>query len=430
MRHCDVKRLSLVVTSGVLAVTSVAFVGSTGSAAAASKAPVQIDMFVPLTGPSGSIGLTADVPGFLAAQQAINSEGGILGRQLDLIQTDLGADPADSVAAARQMLARYPNLSGVVGLTSDTAIVSAQIFNSDKMVTMTQSGTTQLDHVHYKYVFRDYPSDGSLSVAMTAAALSQGYKRAAFLFGENAGSQENIAPIIKLYTSHGGTVVVNEPLPLDQTNYDTEIASALSSNPQVILYETDSQTAATLFSELTTLEAGKTVPVIGTSFLANLAWLTPVANAVGGFATLGQMVHFLSTPTNPPNSAYPGFFTALKKVEKHPSLYANSYVADNYDSVIIEALAMDLANSTNPRVYVKDIVKVTNNHQGRRVTTYSQGLAAIKQHVPFFYATTMGSMYFNQYHSVIGAWDIAATNGAGKIVTTTVLSDAILAKYS
>ena len=142
------------------------------------------------------------------------------------------------------------------------------------------------------------------------------------------------------------------------------------------------------------------------------------------------MVHFLSTPTNPPNSAYPGFFTALKKVEKHPSLYANSYVADNYDSVIIEALAMDLANSTNPRVYVKDIVKVTNNHQGRRVTTYSQGLAAIKQHVPFFYATTMGSMYFNQYHSVIGAWDIAATNGAGKIVTTTVLSDAILAKYS
>jgi branched-chain amino acid transport system substrate-binding protein len=428
--HCSIKRLSLVMTSGALTVASIAFVNSTDSSAATSKAHVQIDMFVPLTGPSGSIGLTADVPGFLAAQQAINSEGGILGRQLDLIQTDLGADPADSVAAAREMLARYPKLSGVVGLTSDTAIVSAQIFNSDKMVTMTQSGTTQLDHVHYKYVFRDYPSDSSLSVAMTAAALSQGYKRAAILFGENAGSQENVAPMVKLYTSHGGKVVVNEPLPLDQTSYDTEIAKALSSNPQVILYETDSQTAATLFSELKTLEAGKVIPVIGTSFLSNLAWLTPVANAVGGFAKLGQEVHFLATPTNPPNSAYPGFLAALKKVEKHPNTYNNSYVADNYDSVIIEALAMDLANSTNPQVYVKDLTKVTNNHQGKRVTTYSQGLAAIKAHEPFFYATTMGSMYFNQYHSVIGSWDIANTSAAGKIVTTKVISDATLAKYS
>jgi branched-chain amino acid transport system substrate-binding protein len=406
--------------------------GGGGGGGGSSAGAVNVDMFVPLTGPSGSIGVQDDIPGFKAAQYAINQAGGILGRKLNLIQTDLGADPADSVSAARQMLAQYPGLSGVVGLTSDTAIVSAEIFNTAKVVTITQSGTTQLDHVHFPYVFRVYPSDSSLSVAMVTAAMTQGLKRVAIVFGQNAGSQANVTPIVQLLKKHGGDVVANEALPLDQSSYSTVIAKVLSAHPQVIMYETDPQTAATLFPELLSQENGQHIPVLGTSFLANIAWLKPVAAAVGGFTKLASFLTFLNTPTNPPGSAYPAFQSALLKVYhgKSAKQYLNSYDSDNYDAVMIEALAMDLAHSTNPQVYVNDVIKVVNSRQGQPVTTYAQGLADIKNHKPFYYMSTIGKLYFNKYHSVAGVWNVSTTTPGGQMGVKRNLSETALAQYS
>src|SRR5487761_1386160 len=93
-------------TSGLVGVATLALLaaacGSNTSANSASSnsgssgGSVQIDELIPLTGPSADIGPQDDIPGFTVGAVAINAAGGIMGKHLNMIQTDLGADPADS----------------------------------------------------------------------------------------------------------------------------------------------------------------------------------------------------------------------------------------------------------------------------------------------------------------------------------------------
>ncbi len=388
---------------------------------------VLIDELIPLTGPSASIGPSDDIPGFKAGALAVNDAGGVLGRHINLLQTDLGADPADSVTNTRQMLAQHPNVAGVVGLTSDTAVVTADLLNSSHMAVITQAGTVELDHVRLPYMWRDFQPDTINSVAMAAYALSHGYRRAALMIGQNSGSQSVVPPLVKSFTAHGGKVVVNEQLPLDQTSYQAELTKMISAHPDVIFTETDPQTAATMFSELKGMH-GLTIPVVGTSATAIGPYWSTVAKAIGGVGVMNKFFVDITPPSSGSGPGYASFLKFFRKANPHAS--TNVYVAGNYDCIVIMALAMDMAKSTTPSVYVKDIPKVVDNHSAMKVTTYAAGLAAIKAHKPFYYAGALGPVSFNQYHSITGESVVQKSSPSGNsFVTVETLSNDMVAKY-
>ena len=396
------KRRRLAVMLAMSMMTALTACGSSGSGSGGSGgSTVVIDELVPLTGPSADIGPQDDIPGFTTAKAVINAAGGILGKQIELVQTDLGADPADSVTNTRQMLATHSGLSGVVGLTSDTAIVTANALESAHVVTLTQSGTLQLDHYQSKYVFRLFPPDSTNSVAMAAVALQKGYKRAALLIGQNSGSQSVIPPLQASYTKHGGQIVDNESLPLDQTSYQVELAKMIAAKPDVIFYETDEQTAATIFSELKTLN-NLSIPIIGTSATGTGPFWQTASTAVGGYAEMAKFFVDVNAPSQYSGAGYQTFLTTYKKI--YPNGTPNVYVAGNYDCLVVMALAMTMANSTDPTVYVDDIPKVVNNHSATAVTNYADGVAAIKAGKSFYYNGTLGPVSFDQYHSIAGEY--------------------------
>lgn len=397
--------------------------GSTGG----GSSTVAIDMLVPLTGPSADIGPQDDIPGFRAAEAAIKDSGGILGKKLQLVETDLGADPADSVANTRQMLAANAGLSGVVGLTSDTAVITATLLNNSHIVTMTQSGTIQLDNVHLKYLFRDFPPDSTNSVAMAAVALQKGYKKAALLIGQNSGSQSVVPPLVASYQKHGGTIVDNESLPLDQSSYQVELAKVIAAKPDVIFYETDEQTAATIFSELKSLN-NLSIPIIGTSATGTGPFWQTASQAVGGYAAMAKFFTDVNAPNQYDGAGYQTFLKYYKAI--YPSDTPNPYLAGNYDSVIILALAMTLANSTDPTVYVNDIEKVVDDHTAMKVTDYASGLAAIKAGQKFYYDGTLGPISFNANHSIAGEYVLQTIKPDGSDFTTleTITND-VVASY-
>lgn len=397
-------RLSVVAVAALAALVSGCGSGGNSSAnggRGSSGGTVQIDELIPLTGPSAAIGPQDDIPGFTTAAKAINAAGGIMGKHLTMLQTDLGADPADSVTNTRQMLASHPGLNGVVGLTSDTALTTAPILNQARIPTITQSGTIQLDHVHFQYLYRDFPPDSTDSVAMAAYALKKGWKRAALLIGQNSGSQSVVPPLRSSYTKHGGQIVDNEALPLDQTSYQVELSKVLAKKPQVIFYETDPQTAATIFQELKSMN-NLSIPVVGTSATATGPFWHTASQAVGGYSGMNKFFVDVTAPSQYNGAGYATFLKYYKKV--YPAAAPNVYIAGNYDSVVIMALAMDMAHSTDPTKYVSYIPKVVDNHNAKPVTSYAEGVAAIKAKTPFYYNGTLGPISFNQYHSIAGAY--------------------------
>lgn len=413
--------------AGVVALAlALAACGSSAGGGSASGG-VLIDELIPLTGPSADIGPSDDIPGFKAGALAVNGSGGVLGHPITLTETDLGADPADSITNTRQMLAQHPNVAGVVGLTSDTAVVTAQLLNSAHMVAITQAGTNQLDHVRLPYLWRDFQPDTVNSVAMAAYALSHGYRRAALMIGQNSGSQSVVPTLVKSFTGHGGHVVINEQLPLDQSSYQAELTKMLSSHPDVIFTETDPQSAATMFSELKGMN-GLSIPVIGTSATAIGPYWNTVSKAVGGVSAMNK---FFTDITPPSTGSGPGYNTFLKFYKRaNPGVATNVYVAGNYDCIVIMALAMDMAGSTKPSDYVKDIPKVVDDHSASAVTTYAAGLAAIKAHKAFYYAGALGPVSFNPYHSITGLSVAQKSSGSGNsFVTVQKLSNDLVAKY-
>lgn len=374
--------------------------GSSGGGKA-SASPIQIDALVPLTGPSAHISTEDDLPGFKAALAEINADGGVMGHQVQMLQTDLGADPADAVAAVRQLLSAHSNLSGVVGMTSDTAVVVGNLLNASKMATITQSGTNLLDHVHWPYIYRDFPPDSSENIAMAAYGLTKGWKRAALIFGNNGASQVIAAGIAAAYKKHGGTIVANESVPQDKSSYQAELNQMLSAHPQVIFTETDPQSAATIFSEMKGMN-NLAIPVVATSVASEGPFWTTVQNAVGGYSVISKFMVSITSPSQYTGPSYQTFLHYYNPL--YPNVPANVYIAGNYDSMMIMALAMDLAHSTKPAVYAPYIARVVGDHSGQRVTNYAQGLAAIKAHKPFYYDTTQGLMEFNKYHSIGGTF--------------------------
>ena len=425
--HLKQHRHSLRVSLVVVAALALASACSSGGSSGSSGGTVQIDELVPLTGPSASFAPEDDIPGFASAASEINADGGIMGKHLTMIQTDLGADPADSVTNIHQMLATHGGLNGVVGLTSDTALASAPILNQAGIPTITESGTIELDHVHFKYLYRDFPSDSTDSVAMAAYALQKGWTRAALLIGQNSGSQSVVPPLRASYTKHGGQIVVNEALPLDQTSYQIELSQVLAAKPQVIFYETDPQTAATIFQELKSMN-NLSIPVVGTGATAVGPFWETASQALGGYQEMNKFFVAINAPSQYNGAGYAAYLKYLKK--DYPNTTSNVYLAANYDAVIIMALAMDMAHSTDPAKYVSFIPKVVDNHSAKPVSTYAAGAAAIKAGTPFYYDGTLGPISFNQYHSIAGAYVAQRITPNGKnFVTIENLPNDLVARY-
>lgn len=399
---------------------------STGtSGTKSSSGTVTLAALIPLSGPSASFGTDDDLPGYNTAVAAINAAGGIMGKKLTLVTQDLGADPADAVAATHQLLASHPNLNGIVGLTSDTAMSTAPIVNQAGITTVSTAGTDLMDKVKFNYIWRDGPPDATESIAMAAYAIQKGWKTAAILVGENSGSQSTVPPFVAAFQEHGGKVVINEKLPLDQTSYRVELQKMLAAKPQMIFTETDGQTAATMFSELKQMN-NLSIPVLGTDPTIVSSYTNAVSKAVGGFAVEGKFLYSCTAAVSQ-GAGYATFQKYFTQV--NPGKTANVYNAMNYDGVMIEAIAMNMAKSTNPKVYNSFIPKVTNNHSGVEVTTYPQAVAAIKAGKAFYYNGASGPMSFNTYHWVTGPFNVGHLTSSGKWVPTALISAKTVAQY-
>src|SRR5258708_18976899 len=125
----------------------------------------------PSTGPEGFIGPAA-LKGAQVAADYINANGGILGRQVQLITADTGGDAVDAVPALRKLI-NVDQVDMLIGPTSIEAQAVLPILQQSKIPDIIFGGTTQLDTLVSKYIWRAYPSDIELGIAMAPYAIAQ-----------------------------------------------------------------------------------------------------------------------------------------------------------------------------------------------------------------------------------------------------------------
>jgi branched-chain amino acid transport system substrate-binding protein len=379
-----------------------------------------IGMINPFSGADAAFGLDMNA-GCVAAVQVINANGGALGHTFKCVPIDSKGDAADAVPAVTKALAQYSNMVGVIGPGTDAATATMPLLEQAQMVTMGANGDISFDQNTYKYYWRITPSDNGNAVAMVVAAHNLGYKRAALVFGNDAGAQTSVPGILHSWPVVGGTIVDNESLAPGQPSYQTEAAKVAASNPDVIFTETDPQTAATFFGELKSM--GKLVPILGTEPTIIPTWYQAVNGAIGTdlqkyFVGVEQF-----TPTGPGQDAYQTALLADKGVDNPGQYLPSPFCKSYYDSVNMLVLAMIKAKSAAPSVYNSAIPSITTGT--KEVNNFVDGAAALNAGTDIKYAGALGPISFDQYHNSSGEFAAVkfTSDGSASAPLTLITAD-------
>ena len=351
-----------------------------------SGGTITFGQLLPFTGAKAELSSWA-THGDAAAMYDVNANGGVMGKKLKVVSADDSGDAVDAVPALRKLLISSPSF--IVGPFSLTAMAVINQFDPNHVVDYIIGGTTQLDHMNQKYVYRTTASDSAEVVAMAYYAIHHGYTRAAYIFDNSANTQGLVQPLTRAYQQQGGTVVANETVVPDQSSYSSDVTAAFAKHPQVVFAAFDQQTATTVFSDMRQL-GDLNVPVVGEDVLGSPGY----AKAMGQPQASKSL--FSVSGASPGGAAYQHYLDDYNAVYHTRQILSSSY--NMYDSVIISALAMTAAKSTDPSVWVNDITKVSNP-PGAMCYTYASCVALLKQGKKINYEGATGPEDFNGFHN-------------------------------
>lgn len=400
-------------------VTSIAGVGlNVGSASASSKSKLVVGGIFPFTG-TKSLLSSWGTHGVSVGIYEVNHNGGVLGHQLKSVYVDDAADSVDALPAFRKLMLSHPTV--IVGPFSPTIEAVIGQFKANDVVDMMVGGLTTLDNMNYPFVFRTSSSDSNEAIAMAQYAISKGWKTASFIFDNSSNSQGFIAPLKAAYQALGGTVQQNITLTPGQSSYSSELTSAFAGKPQVIFDSMDTQTAATLFADGQQLGYMTSTQWIGDDLQS--APNGSYAKSFGPTASTNLTAALPATPTTA-NSAYNHFLADYQQVWQTTTILPTTF--NEYDSIVISSLAMTMAKSTDPKVWVKDVMKVSDP-PGTVCGTYASCVKLIKAGKKINYNGAAGNDDFNKFHNVFSGFQMIGFDSSLANVTRAYITPAQLA---
>ncbi|HVD03881.1 MAG TPA: ABC transporter substrate-binding protein [Candidatus Dormibacteraeota bacterium] len=399
----------------VIAVVLASCGAATNSTPKAGK--VTMAILAPLSGSFAFVGQWI-VYGAQAGAYEVNHNGGVMGQQIATTEADTAGDPVDAVPAWHQLEAAHPTFE--VGPTALEVQAVLKLYDSAHLPDFTIAGTTELDHMNQKYVFRTGPSDSTLAKAMAAYAIHKKLDKALLIFDNGVSSQTLVPPLESGYTKHGGKIVANLALTPDQTSYLSELSQAFSQHPNVILMQLGPKTSATVFADLREL-GHLNIPVVDTDNGTNIA----VAQGMG-LSTAAQLLTGMQSAT-PNGPAFSEFLKVYNTVH-HTTKYLPSSPSV-YDGVVIAALAMTAAKSTNPTVWINYVTKVSNP-PGVQCYSYASCVKDLHAGKKINYQGASGPEDFNQYHNSFGSgWTVVQWTTSGNLTPVYTVPPSVIAQY-
>jgi ABC-type branched-subunit amino acid transport system substrate-binding protein len=406
------RRTAVMLAVGLLAASTVAACASTGQGGSGGGGgTVTFGEIFPFTGAKAELSGWG-VHGVTTAVDDINRNDGILGKKVVVVPADDAADSVDALPALRKLLLSRP--VAIIGPFSPTIEAVFNDFAPNNVADFALGGTAQLDNMTNPYVFRTFASDSTEATAMALYAWRSGYKTASLIFDNSANSQGFIAPLTAAFKKLGGKVLSNQAIVPDQSSYSSELVTAFTGHPQVVFASFDTQTASTMWSDARQLGYLST-PWVGDDLMAGSDYAT-------AFGSRAASDLFAALPATPSGAAYQQFVSDYGKAYPGASPLPSTY--NIYDSVIIAALAMTKAGSTDPKVWIKDVTAVSDP-PGTTCTDYATCVRLIKAGTKINFEGAGGSDDFNSHHNVFSGFSIVGFNGApnGKQVAYVAAAD-------
>jgi branched-chain amino acid transport system substrate-binding protein len=263
--------------------------------AGAQANTIKIGHLTPLTGFLGALGEYA-VQGIKMAAEEINASGGLLGRQIELISED-SVNPQTASSKAQRMIEQNKVAVLMGEINSASALTISQVAARNK--TLFMSIGARSDALRGKdcnrYTFHvDIPVTVMVNAAGEALlreGLVKGKKIYAltsdYLFGHDLSRQAK-----RFFTANGGTVIGDELVPTDLTDFSPQLIKIRQARPDLIATNLGGNQVTNFVKQYA--EFGLQFPVAGFNLNTADAWAAGEGNLGGIWPTVWH--HELKTP--------------------------------------------------------------------------------------------------------------------------------------
>jgi branched-chain amino acid transport system substrate-binding protein len=341
--------------------------------ALAQEGPIKIGLSGPYTGGSSAMGVSMRDGVRLAASE-INANGGVLGRQIQLVERDdeakneVGAQVAQELIEKEEVVATLGFINTGVALAAQRFYQEAEIPVFNNVATGTVI-TNQFPSPDYdaNYVFRNSAYDTLQAGMMVDEALGRGHKSIAILADSTNYGQLGREDIEKALDAKGMKPVTVEKFNIKDVDMTAQLLKAQQANADVILAYGIGPELAQITNGMAKL--GWRVPMI-TSWPASMQSFIDIAGANGNGVIMPQT--FIEDETLPKRKAFLENYYKTYGVTKIPTPVAG---AQGYDSMYLMAAAIAQAGSTEGPAIREALEDLQAPVEGV-VTTYTKPFTA------------------------------------------------------
>ena len=350
--------------------TAVALAALTTLAMAAD--PIKIGVNGPFTGGSSSMGVSMR-DGVRLATEEINKSGGVLGRQILLVERDDEAKNERGVQIAQELVNKE-KVTAVVGyINTGVALASQRFFQEAKIPVINNVATGSVITQQFakepeNYVFRNSAHDNIQAPMIVEEAVTRrGFKKVAILADSTNYGQLGRADLVKALEAKGIKPVAVEKFNIKDVDMTAQLLKAQQAGADVILAYGIGPELAQIANGMAKL--GWKVPMI-TSWPSSMQSFLDIAGANGNGVMMPQT--FIEDQTLPKRKSFLENYYKTYGVSKIPTPVAG---AQGYDSVYLLAAAIKQAGSTDgPKI--RAALENLNERVEGVVTTYEKPFTA------------------------------------------------------
>ena len=326
--------LALTACGGSSSTAASTATSAAGSTAAASGDTIKVGVLGPMTGDVSVYGL-AVINGATLYLDQVNANGGVNGKQLEIITMDEQGDATQAVTCFTKMCDQ--GITALVGDVTTTPTLAVAAESADYNMPMVTASATaeavtydaETDTVNAN-VFRATFTDPFQGIKMADYAYQKlGYTQAAVIYLKGADYNEGLAEnFVNEFESLGGTIVDQETYADGDVDFKTQLTTILGKNPQVVFCPNYYQDVGQILAQAESI--GLTVP-----FLGGDGW-----DGLEGYATADQLkdAYFCA---NYAKGSSAEFESAYK--EKYGEDYPNGFAPLGYDAAMTVAYGLQAA---------------------------------------------------------------------------------------
>ena len=330
--------------------------------------PIRIGVSGPFTGGSSPMGVSMR-DGVRLATKEINAKGGVMGRQIELVERDDEAKNERGVQVSQELVSKEKVVAAVGYINTGVALASQRFYQEAKIPVMNNVATGSIVTQQFKdqpdnYIFRNSANDTIQSGMIVKEVVDKRkFTKIAILADSTNYGQLGREDVEKALAAKGLKAVAVEKYNIKDVDMTPQLLKAKEAGAQVVVTYGIGPELAQIANGMVKL--GWKVPMIG-------SWTLSMGNFIdnAGPNAEGALMPqtFIQEANTPKRKSFIEAYHSAYKVDRIPSPVS---AAQGYDSMYLLAAAIKQAGSTDG-AKIKEALENLKDPVEGVITTYEK----------------------------------------------------------